>query len=223
MLDGGLSSPGGSTASVLRARADAGLRGAVGHKPVIADDSEGMWRRVHLIPFTRQFKPEEQDKDLLEKLKAEAPGILAWAVRGCLLWRKEGLGMPQAVAEATAAYREESDHIGEFIEDCCVAQSHATVTSGALWQAYLKWAFENEEVSLSRSAFAERLEKRGFRRDRSGHGGTRTWVGIGLRGDTVTQGDAISNNSLTCESIEKIPESVSPCVITSPLPPAQLN
>jgi putative DNA primase/helicase len=189
---------------------------AFNHKPVIADDSEGMWRRVHLIPFTRQFKPEEQDKDLLEKLKAEAPGILAWAVRGCLLWRKDSLGMPPAVAEATAAYRQESDHVGEFMEDCCVEESGATVRSGALWQAYQRWAAENEEVPLTRQTFGERLEKRGLRHDRSGHGGTRTWVGIRLGGDTVTQGDAISDNSLTRESIEKIPESGLPCVTTSP-------
>jgi putative DNA primase/helicase len=203
---------------------------AFNHKPLIADDSEGMWRRVRLIPFARQFKPEEQDKDLLDKLTAPASGILVWAVRGCLLWQKKGLGTPPAVAEATAAYREESDHISEFIEDCCVVDACATGASGVLWGRYQKWADENEEVPLSRQTFAERLDKRGFRRDRSGHGGTRTWVGIRLReskepesqahspsdGDTVTQGDTISDNSLTCGSNGKFSESASACVTTSP-------
>jgi putative DNA primase/helicase len=154
---------------------------ALNHKPIIADDSEGMWRRVRLIPFTRQFKPEEREKSLLENLKAEAPGILAWAVRGCLLWQRKRMGEPLAVANATAAYREESDHIGEFIEDCCIVESGASVASAALWGRYQKWAVVNEEVTLPRQIFAERLEKRGFRRDRSGHGGTRTWVGICVR------------------------------------------
>src|SRR5262249_51708081 len=99
---------------------------AFNHKPVIADDSEGMWRRMRLIPFLRQFKPEERDINLLHKLIAEASGILAWAVRGCLLWQKNQLGMPPTVAEATAAYREESDHVGEFIEDCCEEEPGAT-------------------------------------------------------------------------------------------------
>jgi len=203
---------------------------AFNHKPVIADDSEGMWRRMRLIPFTRQFKPEEQDKNLLDELKAEGPGILAWTVRGCMLWQEQGLGMPPAIAEATAAYREESDHLGEFIEDCCVVEASATVTSGMLWKRYQEWADEYEEVPLSRGIFAERLEKRGFRRDRCGHGGTRSWVGIGLchskapqssascpsNGDRVTQGDTTSDNFPMSGDIGEFSKSASPSVTTSP-------
>lgn len=206
---------------------------AFNHKPIIADNSEGMWRRVRLIPFTRQFKPEEQDKGLPDALRVEAPGILAWAVRGCLLWQKEGMGEPPAVARATAAYREESDHVGEFVKDCCVVESGAAVASGLLWQEYKHWTVINEEVPLSRQAFAERLEKRGFRSGRGGHGGTRCWVGLRLPetneaqspadldkmrsdGDTVTPGDAVSDISSTRERIGKFSESVSPRVTTSP-------
>ncbi len=190
---------------------------AFNHKPVIADDSEGMWRRVHLIPFNRQFKPEEQDKDLPRKLRAEAPGILAWAVRGCLLLQKEGLGMPPAVAEATATYREESDHLGQFIEDCCIVGPEAKVLSGTLWKRYQDWAKENEEVPLKRQAFAERLKKRNVARGRIGHGGPRGWVGIGVIGDMVTDGDTLSDNSLTREiGIGKKTECPSPSVTMSP-------
>ena len=60
-------------------------------------------------------------------------------------------------------------------------ETGATVASGVLWECYQKWVRANEEVSLSRQAFAERLERRGLRRERSGHSGTRTWVGIGVR------------------------------------------
>jgi putative DNA primase/helicase len=192
---------------------------AFNHKPIIADDSEGMWRRMQLTPFTQQFKREEQDTTLPDKLRAEAPGILAWAVQGCLLWQKEGLGVPKVVAEATAAYREESDHIGQFIADCCVVEAGATVASGALWQRYQQWTAENEEVPLSRKTFGDRLEKRGFPADRGGHGGNRTRKGIrlgGADGDTVTQGDATSDNSPTSEAIEKVSETASPHVTTSP-------
>jgi putative DNA primase/helicase len=202
---------------------------AFNHKPIIADDSEGMWRRVRLIPFTRRFRAEEQDKNLPDSLKDEAPGILAWAVRGCLLWRRLGLEETPAVTEATASYREESDHVGEFVEDRCVVEPGATVTSGLLWQEYKRWAFASEEVPLSRQTLAKRLEKRGFRSDRTGHGGIRTWTGIRLHetavlelqtdlplGVTVTQGDAVSDNSPTSADMEKFSESASPCVTTSP-------
>ena len=175
---------------------------AFNHKPIIADDSEGMWRRVRLIPFARQFKSEEQDKNLPDALRAEAPGILPWAVRGCLLWQKEGLWMPPAVEQATASYREASDHLGQFIGECCVVEPVATVPSGALWQRYEEWVRENEEVPMTRGAFAERLEKRGFQRERSGHERTRVWIGIGLQhggpgadADTRTPADAVFDNS----------------------------
>lgn len=61
---------------------------AVNHRPVIRDDSLGIWRRVYLVPFTRTFKV---DTTLAAILGGEAPGIPAWAVRGCLDWQKHGL------------------------------------------------------------------------------------------------------------------------------------
>jgi putative DNA primase/helicase len=162
---------------------------AFNHKPIIADDSEGMWRRVHLTPFMRQFAREEQDKGLIDKLKAEAPGILALAVRACLRYQKEGLNPPPAVRNATAEYHAESDHLGEFIQACIVEDPEGSVSSSCLWQEYDSWAKENEEVMLSRSVFAAKMQRRGYRRGRSGHGGTRVWQGIRTTADMVTDAD----------------------------------
>jgi len=63
----------------------------VNHRPKVTDDSFGFWRRVRLIPFTKQFTDKTADRSLDKKLKAEAPGILAWIVRGCLEWQRRGL------------------------------------------------------------------------------------------------------------------------------------
>jgi hypothetical protein len=57
------------------------------HRPVISDDSHGMWRRIHLIPLNRKFEGGQCDQNLPEKLKEEAAGILAWMV-----WRGSGKG-----------------------------------------------------------------------------------------------------------------------------------
>lgn len=182
---------------------------AVNHKPVIADDSYGMWRRVRFIPFNEQFEGEREDKRLLEKLLAEAPGILTWMVIGCLQWQREGLEVPETVAEATAAYRAESDHVGEFIGECCITGPNATVTIGALWQSYQQWVTKNEEVQLSRQSFNERMQRRGFSRDREGHKGTKIWTGLCLQkdstADTLTTADQDSERSLReGSSIERI-------------------
>lgn len=71
----------------------------------------GIWRRIKLVPFDVKIPPERQDKDLLNKLKTELPGILVWAVDGCLKWLKNGLSIPDEVTAATAAYKGEMDVI----------------------------------------------------------------------------------------------------------------
>jgi putative DNA primase/helicase len=158
---------------------------AFNHKPVAKDDSYAFWRRVRVIPFTRQFKGAEADKDLLRKLQAEAPGILAWAVRGCLEWQKHGLGMPPAVEEATEAYREESDHLGRFVEECCLVHEAACVPAAALRHRYEEWCKEHGERPLAQKDFAARLKQRGFKQAKLDRGRIRCWRGVGLPGVEV--------------------------------------
>lgn len=62
---------------------------SVNHKPVVRDESHGFWRRIRLIPFMKTFPI---NPTLGDRLHTKAPGILAWAVRGCLHWQREGPG-----------------------------------------------------------------------------------------------------------------------------------
>ena len=89
------------------------------HKPVIKGTDYAIWRRIRLVPFEITIPEGERDKNLPEKLKAEADGILAWAVQGCLVWQQQGLGVPEEVKAATDSYREEMDILGEFLKDRC--------------------------------------------------------------------------------------------------------
>jgi putative DNA primase/helicase len=164
---------------------------AVNHKPVVSDDSEGFWRRVRLIPFVRQFKNDQADKRLEEKLLEEAPGILNWMVQGCLLWQEQGqLGTPPAVKEATETYQREMDHVQDFLDDCCILQMDAETPASALWQSYTEWCSENHSRALSRNELAGRLKARGPDNSRRGAGGRKVWSGIGLisdNGNSVNQ------------------------------------
>jgi putative DNA primase/helicase len=60
------------------------------HRPTIRGTDVAIWRRVRLIPFDVTIPLGEQDDRLPEKLEAERAGILAWAIRGCLAWRRAG-------------------------------------------------------------------------------------------------------------------------------------
>src|SRR5690606_24952891 len=92
---------------------------AANHRPKVRGQDEGIWRRICLVPFDVTIPREERDPYLVHKLRAELAGILAWAVRGCRAWQRERLGVPSAVGEATAAYRDEQDHLGPWVDDAC--------------------------------------------------------------------------------------------------------
>lgn len=151
---------------------------AANHKPKINGTDHAIWRRIRLIPFAVTIPEDKQDRHLEEKLKAELPGILTWAVQGCLAWQRTGLQTPTEVRNATIGYREEMDSIGAFISDCCALLPDAKVQAGKLYEAYKKWAEENGEFILKQRDFGMRLSERGLERiESSGH-----WrKGIGLR------------------------------------------
>lgn len=152
---------------------------ACNHKPVIRGTDHAMWRRIKLIPFTVQIPEAECDPKMAEKLKAELPGILAWAVKGCIDWQKTGLGMPQEVKTATAEYRADMDILGDFFDECCVQKSDAVTLSKDLYQAYTTWAGGNGEKPMSMKTFTGQLSERGFTNGKTWKG--RHWEGIGLK------------------------------------------
>lgn len=110
---------------------------SVNHKPVVRDDSHGFWRRMRLIPFTCTFSV---DPHLSDTLRSELPGILAWAVRGCLAWQQHGLTAPASVVGATEQYAFDSDPLAAFLEDAFERCPDAIVGSSEIYEHYKLWA-----------------------------------------------------------------------------------
>jgi putative DNA primase/helicase len=153
---------------------------ATNFMPKIQDNSQGLWRRLRLIPFTVTIPLAEQDGTLKEKLKQELPGILSWVARGCLDWQKYGLGTPPEVHEATQEYREKSDVIGLFFKSCCILEPGAKVATKDLKEAFSKWAEENGEDSTQIKNLKPRLTELKLSTRRSGKSGEYCWHGIRL-------------------------------------------
>ena len=156
---------------------------ATNHKPEIRGTDNAIWRRIRLVPFTRIFASEEQDKDMLRKLKGEMQGTLAWAVEGCLAWQRNGLDEPEAVVEATRDYRKEMDEVGEFITECCVLHKNAWVSSENLYREYQDWCRSNGSEPMKKTRLGIRLGERGLSSNRITAGANRgknRWNGIGL-------------------------------------------
>lgn len=152
------------------------------HKPKITETTDAIWDRIRLIPFSVRIPKEQEDKRLRAKLQAELPGILAWAVDGCLAWQQEGLLEPADVMAATDAYRQESDLLGAFIEDACVLGEKVQASARSLYAAYTQWCEESGERTVTQTAFGKSLTERGFERELVGTARMRYWVGIGLKG-----------------------------------------
>jgi putative DNA primase/helicase len=159
---------------------------ATNHKPEIRGTDYGIWRRIHLVPFAIIIPPNERDRQLADKLKAEWPAILRWAVAGCLAWQRDGLRPPPEVLDATDDYRAEQDLLGEWIEECCLTGTGCEARSGDLFRSYKKWCEDRGEKGMSRTKFSSRLTERGFTKDRQTSGHV-CYCGIGVvPGGTAT-------------------------------------
>lgn len=153
---------------------------AANHRPVVRGTDHAIWRRIRLIPFEASIDTGERDEQLRDRLRDESPGILNWAIAGCLAWQRDGLDPPATVAAATNEYRSEQDHIGRFIEDTCLLGDGWAVSASALRDAYEAWCKENGERPWSARAMAPQLRERGCERFKDRHTNRSHWRGITL-------------------------------------------
>lgn len=150
---------------------------AMNHKPSIAGTDDGIWRRIRLIPFVVSFKGRE-DKTLLNKLRAELPGIFAWSIKGVLDWQSHGLEMPEAVQNATSSYRIESDTIAQFIDEALVVNPKARVIASDLYHQYSQWCKDTGHEPMNSTNFGRRMAERNYEKRKIGH--NVFYMGIGL-------------------------------------------
>ena len=149
-------------------------------KPNLEGLKHATWRRIRLIPFNVQFEKGKGLNDkLTEELLEELPGILNWAVEGCLEWQKGGLVPPKEVEAATSAYRMEKDTVIEFLKDACIENPQASVKSTILYQSYQSWCLNNDKFTLGKKIFGESLKNKGFRKEKKQ--GMEQWIGIYLK------------------------------------------
>lgn len=152
---------------------------ATNHKPVVRGTDEGIWRRMRLIPFLACFTAANRDPMMEAKLKTEAPAILRWMVQGTQLWKTYGLGMPEAVRDATSQYRSSMDVFQTFLDERCTTERTARVNSQKLYENYTNWCgTAGIRIPMKQAGFNQRLEERGFIRQKSN--GRNLWTGLKL-------------------------------------------
>lgn len=152
------------------------------HRPRIRGTDYAIWRRVRLVPFDVIIPEDERDPQLQERIiSEELSGVLNWALDGCRQWQVEGLGEPDEVKAATAAYREEQDILAPFLAERCIEDPDATVSARALYVAFKDWAEAAGERPVSQRLLGEWLHERGFRSKHT-RAGT-VWQGLRVTSD----------------------------------------
>lgn len=151
---------------------------ACNHRINVRGTDKGIWRRMKIIEYKRTFEGSEIDYDLEEKLKNELPQILGWAVKGAQLWYKHGLGKNTAVEIATQEYRNAMDLVGQFLDDCVVANAHGKEKSSDIYNEFKNWAKNGNEWVMSQQKFGIEMAKR-F--DKKCIGGSNYYYGLLLK------------------------------------------
>ena len=129
------------------------------HIPKIRGQDIGTWRRIRLIPFTYQVPEADVDKYLFEKkLLPELPGILAWAMEGCLAWQREGtLGEPATMKDAVKEFREASDLVRQYVQQCVVQDPAVYVQTSVIYEHFSKWCRTQGDKAESSKTFGKRM------------------------------------------------------------------
>jgi len=153
------------------------------HEPIIVGDDHAIWRRIHLIPFEVTIPPEERDSELGKRLLDERPGILNWALDGCLQWQREGLQPPLEVTRATDEYREDMDIVGGWLDACCETDpeivSDTFTPVRTLYKSFEEYVTKAGFRPLTENSLGRKLKHRGFERVRDAR--FRGYKGIALR------------------------------------------
>lgn len=136
---------------------------ACNHLPEVVGTDDGIWRRLLVMPFRVKIDEDEVDTHFRERFQAEAPGILAWAVRGCLEWQEKGLRPALASCRATEEYRNNHDQVRRFVREQCLVDPGLQVKASEVREAYVKWCTAQGETARSQKAVGGDLSRMGFR------------------------------------------------------------
>lgn len=140
---------------------------------------EAIRARVVLVPFLVTIPPERRDQKLPEKMKAEGPAILRWAIEGALEWQRRGLDVPATVAAASEEYMDDEDTLAQFLDDEATIDTQAFTTTSDLHQRFTLWCERQGLTTWTQHTFRKELKTRGYQDTRRKHG--RGFVGLRLR------------------------------------------
>lgn len=149
------------------------------NQPSFRGVDEAIRARVVLVPFTVTIPPERRDKSLPDKLKAEGPEILRWAIEGALQWSQTGLDVPERIEAASTEYMDDEDTLGQFLTDETVTDPEGFVTTSELHERFKFWCERQGLHVWTLRTLQKDMKSRGWQDMRRNHG--RGFLGLRLK------------------------------------------
>lgn len=110
--------------------------------PRLGDSSGALAGRMIILRLTNSFYGRE-DHALTDKLLAELPGILLWAIDGWRRLRERGrFVQPQAAGELVNDLADLTSPVAAFLRECCHVGSEYEVMRTDLYARYREWCEE---------------------------------------------------------------------------------
>lgn len=133
------------------------------NQPNVDSGDTAMLRRVMVSQMNNQIPRERQIPELARKIvEKEGPGVLSWALGGCLEWQQGGLNPPKAITEATSRYSEDADVLGLWLESHCNTGDDHEAATCDLYESWKKFCDQAGEYPGSQRMFSLRIQAKGF-------------------------------------------------------------
>lgn len=147
--------------------------------PRVGDAGNGLFRRVRVVKFAARAEAD-RDPGVKERIAAEGPGILNWALIGLQrLLSRGGFDVPAAVREATAEFQHGNDTPAVFLAECCTLDKNSATKSSDLYAEYAAWCARNGHKAQSSTSMAREWERLGLQREK--RSGANYWSGVYIK------------------------------------------
>jgi putative DNA primase/helicase len=167
---------------------------AVNEPLELSTSNVAMSRRIKVVPFDVIIGDRQRERDLGERLRAEASGILNWVVAGYQAYLARGLaGEPVGMREAAEAYMRSSDTFADFFDECCELRPDARIQRTEMYTTYVRWCRARDVIPRSNTAVISSLRQGGLEERKSR--GVWCWLGVRTTIDTLRSFQLLVENS----------------------------
>lgn len=163
--------------SQITAEPTARLTMAMNNRPRFSDKSDGMWRRMILIPMRVQIKQHERihgmDKPDFWHDNGELPGIFMWALRGLSSLLKRGEFIePDISLAAKGDYRDEMNPVRVWLRETFEVSRGAVIETSRVYSCYRQWCEDNGQRPMNSSTLGKEVSRQ-FPTTTKARGGSR--------------------------------------------------